>query len=802
MGRVMHKRADAIGSGTADPSTAPARAVPVPQLAIENKPAPGQRGPSGLGGRTTYSRVNTGTPPTPDMGASAQKSQGPRGLEFLPKTASQENETMATTTTGRPSLQTLIKSAMAGAAARVDVSLEAAQQLANAGGTPPQTKTASVRDKDPAVSPSIPTEVTTKLASALDYVARQLNPKLAEIDLDSATSDGVGPGEGPGALEVTPATTEVENIDAGEMGSANLQPPKDPPTQKDPTRPADPSTGLETNDGPGVGEQPEEPISNEKTTMTNDEVKAASAHVNNLIALGLAKVAFDQSGRMVLEKTALSLNPLQNAANANTAGSTVGGAASGGLGGAALGGLAGAALGKLTGLGAGTGAKWGAGLGGAAGAAYGGYKGNQSAQGSLANRAAGATNSAMNSVGLKAASVKMAKEEETGLERAGRRAGSLAGTLIGGSAGVKGGKKLTEAIGSGRLGKAVGTIGGGLIGAGAGHHLGGRLGRAVGSAAEKGVDYADPKGKKKESSVKSAAAAMVCTVKSAAGGATGLLSAGGGVLGDVAGGRLGGYPGSIAGGALGTALGGGLGGALEGGDLDAALAGARGGVLGGVGPAALGGVIAGDTGRRIGGSLGSSLGGSDAVQRLLAQREAMQAAPDKTASILARNLMALGLYKQAEDAINPAQISAGKIDDIGDQPPDGAVGSGEGAPAEPSDVNAQKRKMVSSNEAAINYTKRDAKADPKGDLGDVLSEPALSASTDATLDKTLDNTDEAGAKISSARRDLSKVAAARAVLAKVAQCHGVQSKKVKRATMGGAPSTPQAASGFTAGAGM
>jgi len=93
MGRFLHKRADAIGSGTADPSTASARAVPVPQPAVENKPAPGQRGPAGLSGRTTYSRVNTGTPPTPDMGASAQKSQGPRGLEFLPKTASQENET-------------------------------------------------------------------------------------------------------------------------------------------------------------------------------------------------------------------------------------------------------------------------------------------------------------------------------------------------------------------------------------------------------------------------------------------------------------------------------------------------------------------------------------------------------------------------------------------------------------------------------------------------------------------------------------------------------------------------------------
>ena len=236
---------------------------------------------------------------------------------------------------------------------------------------------------------------------------------------------------------------------------------------------------------------------------------------------------------------------------------------------------------------------------------------------------------------------------------------------------------------------------------------------------------------------------------------------------------------------VGRGIAGGLGGAVGGGALGAGA----GGLLGGEQGAALGGL----GGAALGGLGGAAFG---------ATRPLPKAAPDKTASIFARNLMALGLYKQAEDAINPAQISAGKIDDIGDQPPDGAVGSGEGAPAEPSDVNAQKRKMISSNEAAINYTKRDAKADPKGDLGDVLDEPALSASTDATLDKTLDSTDEAGAKISSVRRDLSKVAAARAVLAKVAQTHGVQSKKVKRATMGGAPSTPQAASGFTAGAGM
>lgn len=858
MGRFTQKYADAIGSGTADPSTASARTVPVPQLAVENKPAPGQRGPAGLGGRTTYSRVNTGTPPVPDMGTTAQKSQEPRGLEFLPKTASQENEIMATTTTmGRPSLQTLIKSAMAGAATRVDVSLEAARQLVNAGVETPKTKVASAQNKQP-FSPSIPTDVTTKLASALDYVARQLNPKLAEIDLDSDTSDGVGPGEGPGSLEVTYARASGENIDAGELGSANLQPPKDPSTQKDPTRPADPSTGLETNDGPGAGKQPVEPISNEKTTLSNDEVKAASAQLNNLLALGLAKVAFDQRGQLVIEKVAFG-NPLQGVAGANTAAGTAGGALSGGLGGAALGGLAGAAVGKLTGIGAGTGAKWGAGLGGAAGAGYGGYKGNQAAQGSALNQTS-------NAFGKAAA----AAPKERASERAGRRLGGLAGGIAGTVAGAKGGDKLVKALGGGRTGRTIGALSGGFIGGGAGRHIGSRLGRAAGGAVEKGLDTVDPKGKK-EASIKEAAAAMVRMVKAAEGeaivpqisdeddrrailgisgglGGLGGLAAGGGDLGGTLAGVLGGQ--ALGGAALGAREGG-LGGAVRGltgatagsvlgGGLGALGGGAVGAGLGGLGGAGIGGIAGGIRSRSLegaragaqkGGLIGAGLGGLTglsigggagmvegagtgyelAQQGLRSDQRVRQAMADaaaateanKTASVLARNLMVLGLYKQAEDAINPAQISAGKIDDIGDKSPDGAVGSGEGAPAEPSDVNSQKKKMVSSNEAAINYTKRDAKADPKGDLGDVLNEPALSASTDATLDKTLEHTDAAGAKVSSVRQSLSKVSAARATLSKIAQAHGVQQgKKEKKATMGGAPSTPQAASGFTAGTGM
>lgn len=768
---------------------------------------------------------------------------------------------MTTTTTGRPSLQMLIKNAMAGAASRVDISLEAAQQIANNGATPPpqQTKTAAARPQ----AQTIPTDVTTKLASALDYVARQLDPKLAAIDLDAAAVDGVGPGEGPGALEVSPAESDEENIDAGEMGKAKQQPPMDPAQQKDPTRPADPGTGLETNDDMEHAEQPVEPISNEKTTMSNEDVKAASVHANNLVALGLAKVAFDSRGQIKLVKTAFgqTLGAIDKGVaggiNAVSGQNRVAKGATGALGGGLLGAAAGAGIGALTGN-VGKGALVGAGLGAAGGGAYG---------------------------AMKTGSKKTAAEEETRGERAMKTVGSRAGALAGGIGGHLGGKALAKSLGGSGMTQTLAGVGGALAGAGAGSHFGGRAGRALGSAAEKGLDYIDPKGKKpeaKEAAIKRAAAMMakraaeealppdqqidpndmrrslvtggtaLGTLGGMVGGqiaglrhgvnpnATGLAGAALGGLGGAAlsGGAVGAHEGGIGGAARGAggalmgaglggatgALGGGLVGAAGGGLLGAGIGGIHGAItersLAGAGRGAQQGALLGAAGGGlVGGTMGATGGalegagtgydiaqsGARAGQRIdkaLEARMAAEEAAGKTASArFARNLMVLGLYKQAEDAINPAQISAQKIDDIGDTPPDGAVGSGEGAPSEPSDVASQKRKMVSSNEAAINYTKRDAKGDPKQDLGDILSEPALSASTDATLDRTLDHTDAAGAKIS---HQLAKVAAARAVITKIAQAHGVKvgGKKTKKSMMGGAPNTPQAASGFSAGSGM
>ena len=162
-------------------------------------------------------------------------------------------------------------------------------------------------------------------------------------------------------------------------------------------------------------------------------------------------------------------------------------------------------------------------------------------------------------------------------------------------------------------------------------------------------------------------------------------------------------------------------------------------------------------------------------------------------SLLARNFTALGLYKQAEDAINSASVSAGKTE-TGATPPEGASASEEQVPSEPSDVNSQKA-MIASNQAAIDYTKRQAKADPKKDVGHVVDEPAMSASTDTTLNQAFEHTQQAGAKIAS---NMMRTAAAQALLSKLAENAKVEAKSKKEKNSMGL-STPAGQSGFQAG---
>lgn len=102
------------------------------------------------------------------------------------------------------------------------------------------------------------------------------------------------------------------------------------------------------------------------------------------------------------------------------------------------------------------------------------------------------------------------------------------------------------------------------------------------------------------------------------------------------------------------------------------------------------------------------------------------------------------LAKQAEQSFT---VSAGAAV----PPPTRAAGeSGGASPAGAS--------MVGSNEAATNYTKRDAKATPKADMKAYVNQPALSAATDKVLDNALDKTDAAGAKVASVPEARSKLA--------------------------------------------
>lgn len=77
----------------------------------------------------------------------------------------------------------------------------------------------------------------------------------------------------------------------------------------------------------------------------------------------------------------------------------------------------------------------------------------------------------------------------------------------------------------------------------------------------------------------------------------------------------------------------------------------------------------------------------------------------------------------------------------------------------PAEVTGQER-MVASNEAAINFTKRDAKAVPKKQMGEVLNEPAQSKAGDSALQDALGASfvAQGGAKIASARHLVQKIA--------------------------------------------
>lgn len=144
----------------------------------------------------------------------------------------------------------------------------------------------------------------------------------------------------------------------------------------------------------------------------------------------------------------------------------------------------------------------------------------------------------------------------------------------------------------------------------------------------------------------------------------------------------------------------------------------------------------------------------DVLKKIAAPKPA---AEEKSAADLASSNLAR-LRKIAEDAINPAHISAGPA-----VPPEtSAAGQAGGAPA--GGKPGPGADLVSSNDAAIKYTKGQAKSGPKSDMKKWLDEPALTSQTDSALRAAFDSTPQAGTKFGSAQTGSVKVAAAKAFL--------------------------------------
>lgn len=118
-----------------------------------------------------------------------------------------------------------------------------------------------------------------------------------------------------------------------------------------------------------------------------------------------------------------------------------------------------------------------------------------------------------------------------------------------------------------------------------------------------------------------------------------------------------------------------------------------------------------------------------------------------------RSLYEKVMMKAAADSESPAKISAPKSQTLTlpeDQP---------SQMKRPPEVTSQER-LIASNQAVTDATRRQAKEVPKKRMGEVLSEPAQSRSTDKVLDANLgrDIVDKGGAKIAAAKVLLQKIA--------------------------------------------
>jgi len=210
-----------------------------------------------------------------------------------------------------------------------------------------------------------------------------------------------------------------------------------------------------------------------------------------------------------------------------------------------------------------------------------------------------------------------------------------------------------------------------------------------------------------------------------------------------------------------------------------------------------------DTGKKalmVGGGVAAGTAGAAA---LVHHHNKKKEAEDN--SLFNKNLQVLGLDKVAVDPHGGENDGNLRSSAAAVKPPAGAAPAGVGVPSEPGDVGKQKR-LIASNEAAINYTKGQAKSDPKSDAAKVLTEPPLSSAHDSVLQQAFTHTGQAGVKIAEAvpmAQSLTRTAAAQALLSKLAEaaCADKDAKdkksKEKDSAMPGLAS-PSGQSGFTA----
>ena len=208
----------------ADDPTAPVRAQaaasPIPQITVPTLAAPaGKKGPVGISPRQNYSRVNTGAPSALDAGASEQKSLTPK-----------YGSTMAY----RPTLQDMIKSAAAGALSRDRISKEAQRQAEAVGDSQVAEETNQAPEKTASSTVKVSTAYANKVADALTFLASEATKEAAGTAPPAHMSEKeIGPGTGPGALELTHATASTAfPFQPGNQGKGHIQPPQKPPMEK------------------------------------------------------------------------------------------------------------------------------------------------------------------------------------------------------------------------------------------------------------------------------------------------------------------------------------------------------------------------------------------------------------------------------------------------------------------------------------------------------------------------------------------------------------------------------------------